>query len=126
MSPFAGEMLVQEIAPRIRNSLAGSVTQVGADDHEELIQDATVTAAKMLHSVEARGKFVTPGNIAYYVIKLVRQGRRSTGQSKTDAMHPATQLAGRSSLVSLEQPIGGEQDSEDLAAHLESVGILAD
>ncbi len=115
MSPHAGEMLVQEIAPRIRSSLASSVTQVGADDLGELVQDATAIAARLLISAESRGKEVSAGNITYYAVKLVRQGRRSTGQSKTDAMHPATQLAGRSSLVSFEQPFSSEQDSEEPA-----------
>src|SRR5437879_4250980 len=105
MSPFAGKLLVEEIVPRIRVSvLAGSIV-VGADDHKELIQDAIATAATLLMSTEARAKKVTAGNIAFYAVGLVRQGRRSTGQSKTDVMHPGTQLAGRSHLVSLEQPL---------------------
>ncbi len=118
MSPSAGKLLVEEIIPRIRVSmLAGSII-VGADDHEELIQDATATAATLLMSTETRGKKVTPGNVAFYAVGLVRQGRRSTGQSKTDVMHPGTQLAGRSRLVSLEQPFNGpSEDDEPTCLH---------
>lgn len=113
MSPTAGKLLVEEIIPRIRVSVLACSIVVGADDHEELIQDATATAATLLMSTEARGKKVTPGNIAFYAVGLVRQGRRSTGQSKTDVMHPGTQLAGRSRLVSLEQPLNTASDDDE-------------
>src|SRR5260370_20289832 len=117
MSPSAGKLLVEEIIPRIRVSvLAGSIV-VGADDHEELIQDATATAAILLMSTEARGKKVTPGNIAYYAVGLVRQGRRSTGLSTTDVMHPATQIKGRCRIESLDQPIAQEAEGDELCLH---------
>ncbi len=111
MSPQAGELLVQEIVPRIR-SLAHSLTPIGCEDREELAHDAAAIAAKLLLSTQARGKKVTPGNIAYYAVGLVRQGRRSTGLSTTGAMHPATQLKGRSSLVSLDAPCNSEGESD--------------
>jgi hypothetical protein len=111
MSPQAGELLVQEIVPRIR-SLAHSLTPIGCEDQEELARDATAIAAKLLVSTEARAKKVTPGNIAYYAVGLVRQGRRSTGLSTTDVMHPATQLKGRSSIVSLDEPYSSEGEAD--------------
>jgi len=118
MSPQAGELLVQEIAPRIRSSLSHCVSQVGPDDIDELVQDAIATAAKLLHSVETRAKKVTAGNISYYAVRLTREGRRSTGFKKTDPLHPATQIAGRCRVVSLEEPFGGEiEDQETLCLH---------
>ncbi len=118
MSPQAGELLVQEIAPRIRSSLSHSISQVGSDDIGELVQDAIATAAKLLHSVETRAKKVTAGNISYYAVRLTREGRRSTGFKKNDALHPATQIAGRCRVVSLEEPLGGEiEDQETLCLH---------
>jgi hypothetical protein len=117
MSPKAGELLVNEIAPRI-HSMAPSLTTIGSEDREELCQDAIAIAAALLMSTEVRGKKVTPGNIAFYAIGHVRQGRRSTGQSKTDTMHPGTQIAGRSRLVSLEQPINSaSEDDEPTCLH---------
>src|SRR6266481_4699608 len=112
MSPKAGELLVQEIVPRIR-SLAHSLTPIGCEDREELAHDATAMAAQLLLSAEARGKKVTPGNIAYYAVGLVRQGRRSTGLRKTDPMHPAAQIHGRSHMVSLDASFGNEADGEE-------------
>ena len=116
--------MVQEIAPRIHSFIASSVTQVGADDIGELVQDGIATAAAMLASAEARGKKVTAGNVAYYAVGLVRQGRRSYGGSTTDVLSPGTQIAGRCRLESLDQPIAGEAESGDvmclhdvLAAH---------
>ena len=118
MSPQAGELLVQEIAPRIRSSLRHSVSPVGPDDLGELVQDTIAIAAQLLHSVETRGKKVTAGNISYYAVRLTRQGRRSTGFKKTDPLHPAAQIAGRSRVVSLEEPLGGEiEDQETLCLH---------
>jgi hypothetical protein len=127
MSPSAGKILVEEIIPRIRVSvLAGSAIIVGADDHDELIQDATATAAKLLHSVEARGKTVTPGNVAYFAVRLTGQGRRSTGQSKTDVMHPGTQINSRTTLVSLDAPLTSEGDGEEIMCLHETLACGAE
>jgi hypothetical protein len=104
MSPQSGELLVKEVAPRIHSSKR-SFKPIGCEDVEEQAQDAIATAAQLLHSLDARGKQVTPGNIGYYVILLTRQGRRSTGLSKTDPMHPATQIAGRTRMQSLEEVV---------------------
>src|SRR3954451_7924138 len=92
MSPLAGEMLVQEIAPRIRSALPHTVPRIGAEDVEELVQDALAMAAQILVSAGAKGKSVTPGNVAFYAICLAKAGRRSTGFSKTDVLHSGTQL----------------------------------
>ena len=78
MSPQTGELLVNEVAPRIRSSLVG-VNGIGSEDPAELQQDAVAMAAGLLESTETRGKQVTPGNVAYYAVKHIRQGRRSTG-----------------------------------------------
>jgi hypothetical protein len=113
MSPQAGFILLHEIVPRLRAAISNSVCFVGSEDAEELIQDTVATAAKMLHSVEARGKAVTPGNICYYAVKLTRQGRRSTGQRKSDPLDPMAQLNGSCSLVSLDAPLSSETDGEE-------------
>ena len=112
MSPQTGELLVNEVAPRIRSSLVG-VNSIGSEDPEELEQDAVAMAAGLLESIEARGKQVTPGNVAYFAIKQIRQGRRSTGFFKSDAHHPAAQMSGRSRVVSLEEPVKSEEGSDE-------------
>jgi len=124
--------LVQEIAPRIRSSVPGSVSQVGADDIDELVQDGIAIAAVLLTSAHARGKKVTPGNIAYYAIGLLRQGRRSTGLSKTGPLHPAAQLNGRSRMLSLDAVLTNEAEGEEptclhdaLAAQVEDPATIA-
>jgi hypothetical protein len=43
--------------------------------------------------------------VAYFAVKLTRSGRRSTGSSATDVMHPATQLSGRTRLTSFDEPV---------------------
>ena len=103
-----------EIVPRLRATLPNAVCLVGCEDTEELIQDATAIAAKILDSVEARQRAATPGNIAYYATKLTRQGRRSTGQRQNDPLDPLTQLSGRCRLVSLDAPLTSETDGEEI------------
>jgi DNA-directed RNA polymerase specialized sigma24 family protein len=105
MSPTASALLVQEIAPRIRSSM-NAVPAVGSDDHEELAQDAIATAAGLLDSAERRGKSVTAGNVAYYAVRLTRQGRRSTGYHRTDALHPAAHIHGNACTVAVDGPAG--------------------
>ena len=77
MSPQAEAMLVGEIVPRLKVLIPHSVAQIGHEDYEELVQDSTVMAARMLNSAELRGKKVTAGNIAYYTVLHARTGRRS-------------------------------------------------
>ena len=112
MSPQAGFVLINEIVPRLRAAIPNTVCFVGCEDAEELIQDATAMAAKLLHSVEQAGKQVTPGNIAYYTIQHLKSGRRSTGSGTVDVMQPGTQLHGRSRLESLDAlvPLEGENN----------------
>jgi DNA-binding NarL/FixJ family response regulator len=117
MSPQAGWILQAEVAPRLRSAIPRSVHGVGAEDAEELVQDATAIAAKMLHSVEQQGKTVTAGNLAYYALQQVRSGRRSTGSSVVDVMGSGTQLKGGSRLHSLDEPVDDESGGELFAFH---------
>ena len=55
MSPHASWLLVNEIIPRIASAVPRAVKTVGAEDHEELIQDATALAARMLNNVKTAG-----------------------------------------------------------------------
>ena len=94
----------EQVVPRLRSAIPRAVRCVGAEDPEELIQDGTAIAAKMLHNAEAAGKKVTPGNIAYYTIQHLKSGRRSTGSSVVDVLGTGTQLNGSTRLTSLEEP----------------------
>ena len=114
MSPQAGFVLLNEIVPRLRSAIPGAVCFVGCEDPQELIQDATAMAAKLLHNAEAAGKKVTPGNIAFYAIQHMRSGRRSTGSSKVDAMATGTQLNGRTQLVSLEEVVPMQDENNEV------------
>jgi len=64
MSPQAGWILQEEVVPRLRSSIPRAVRCVGAEDAEELIQDATVIATRMIIRAETQGKLgkLTPGN----------------------------------------------------------------
>jgi len=64
MSPQAGWILQEEVVSRRRASIPRNVSCAGAEDSEELIQDATAMAAKLMDSAENAGKQVTSGNIA--------------------------------------------------------------
>ncbi len=88
-----------------------SVRPVGCEDVEELVQDATAIAARMLESVETAGKRVTPGNLAYYTVAVLKSGRRSTGSSTTDVIAVGAQLKGRTRLTSLEEVVASDLES---------------
>ena len=112
MSPQAGCLLMEHIAPRLHVT-SRCLPQVGADDAEELYQDGIAIAAQMLDSAERRGKKVTAGNIAWYAGKQLASGRRSTYGGRADALSPAAQLDDNAQLTSLQQevardPITGE------------------
>jgi hypothetical protein len=86
---------------------------VGSEDKEELLQDGLIMAFRMLQSAENVGKSVTAGNVAYYTLKHLRSGRRSTGSRSTDPLHPVTQLSGRSIVLSLEEPLPGDEPTDE-------------
>jgi hypothetical protein len=109
MSPHASWSLVHEVVPRIASSVPRVVRFVGSEDEQEIIQDATAMAAKMLINAEAAGKQVTPGNIAYYTLQHMKSGRRSVGHSNADVLGSATQLHGRSHVSSFDEPIMKEE-----------------
>lgn len=118
MTVDEGIMLVEQIVPRLKVAIPKAVPHIGCEDHEELIQDATVTAAQMLIRANAQGKKVTAGNIAYYAILHCKSGRRSYGSSKVDVMAAGTQVNGRSAVHSMEEEIGFQQDEFDGPATL--------
>jgi hypothetical protein len=111
MSPQAGWLLQDQIVPRLISSIPRAVSCIGCEDPQELVQDATAMAAKMLHNVEAAGKKVTPGNIAYYTIQHMKSGRRSTGSTVADVLGSGTQLNGRSRTNSFEEVVSSDEET---------------
>ena len=110
MSPQAGLVLVQEIAPRLRSAIPQCVRKVGAEDDEELLQDGLTMAAQMLDNLEERGKSVTPGNVAYYTLLHLKSGRRSYSGGRTDVMGSSTQLDHSSMVLSFEEVVGFNEE----------------
>jgi hypothetical protein len=106
------EYMLQEVAPRLRAGLGSSMPRSGGEDDAELLQDGLVIALGLLRGAQTKSKTVTPGNIAYYSIKHLRAGRRSTGFRKNDPLHPAAQLNG-CRVYSLDEPVPTE-NGEDL------------
>lgn len=87
-------MLVNEVVPRLRNA-ARSIPKIGCEDDEEIIQDATLVAARMMDSAEKAGKTFTAGNMSYYAAKAARSGRRSYYTGRSDVMSPGAQIDGK-------------------------------
>jgi len=110
MSPRSGWLSVNEIVPRLRSAVPQVAHCVGAEYPEELIGDATLHAARILHSAEARNKTVSASNVAYYAIEHTRSGRRSCGNSASDVHGAATQLKGRTRLESMEQVVASNEE----------------
>lgn len=93
MSPQNDDMLVNEVVPRLR-SIARSVPKFGCEDDEEIVQDATLVAARMMDSAEKAGNTFTGSNVAYYAARAARSGRRSYYTGRSDAMSPGCQIDG--------------------------------
>lgn len=58
MSPTAGQMLVNEIAPILMGTIPRAARPVRGEDVSELQQDALAQAAAIVDSAERRGKKV--------------------------------------------------------------------
>ena len=107
MSPQAGWILQEEIAPRIAGAVPRSILCIGAEDSQELVQDGITLAAKMVDRLEQQGRLdtVTPGNIAYYTLQHLKSGRRANGSSRVDVMASGTQLNGSTRMHSLNEVV---------------------
>ena len=104
MSPMLEEMLVNEVVPRLRGTVR-TIPKIGCEDDEEIIQDATLMAARMMDSAEKAGKTFTAGNMAYYATKAARSGRRSYYTGRSDVMSPGCQISGNASHECLDHEI---------------------
>ncbi|MEQ2008279.1 MAG: helix-turn-helix domain-containing protein [Limisphaerales bacterium] len=113
MSSHVDNVLTDEIVPRLRHLIPHHVSFVGAEDAEELLQDATLMAARLLASARAKGKQVTPGNVAFYTMLHIRCGRRSHSAGRSDAMGSRTQIMGLSRVTSLASPMPAPDDAPD-------------
>ena len=104
MSPQAGWILKEEVAPRIAAVVPRSMQPVGAEDHQELIADGVCMAAKMINLFEAQGKLgkVSASNISYYCLQHLKSGRRASGCSLADVHGTQAQLNGASELHSFQ------------------------
>jgi DNA-binding NarL/FixJ family response regulator len=111
MSPQAGFVLQDQVVPRLRAVIPRSVLCIGSEDHEELVQDATCLAARIMHNAEAKRKRISPSNAAYYAIQHCKSGRRAVGHSSVDALGSATQLQGKSRLESMEEVVASNEES---------------
>ena len=111
MSPEAGWLLVDQIVPRLRAVIPRSVLCIGAEDHEELVQDATCLAARIMHNGEQKGKRIPHQSAAYYALQHCKSGRRSVGHSCSDVHGTSTQLNGRSRLESMEEVVAVNEES---------------
>ena len=112
MTAAAGLLLIDEIVPRIQAAVSKCVKKVGAEDDDELTQDGAALAAAAIESCEARGQPLYANSIAFYTVQRLKSGRRSYGATRSDAMCPAAQLDGHSTLASLDEPIPGDGESD--------------
>jgi hypothetical protein len=116
MSPKAGWILQEEIAPRIGGTVPKSILCVGAEDHTELIADGVCMAARMIDRVEQQGKLgkVSAGNISYYTLQHLKSGRRSMGSSTVDVYGSMAQLNGSTGLHSLNEVVSESEVGDEI------------
>jgi DNA-directed RNA polymerase specialized sigma24 family protein len=107
------QMLVEEVVPRLRNA-ARTIPKIGHEDDEEIIQDATLMAARMMDSAERAGHPVTAGNVSYYAAKAARSGRRSYSAGRSDVLSPGCKIDGRARHEWLDDEIEIEMEFGDI------------
>ena len=109
MSPEAGAVLLEQIAPRLKAAVP-FIKPVGCEDKEELYADGLAMAAHLLESNERQGKQVPPSSVAYYTVLHLKSGRRSHSAARTDVYGSGTQLDGKTALLSTETEIGWDPE----------------
>ena len=113
MNPAIEKLHLQEVRPRLRIAIAHTVPTVGSDDPEELLQAGVLIALRLLNGTRCSRKKVTAANVAYYTVKYLRSGRRSTGYRKADPLHPASQLNGNCRVHSLEERVAVDRSTDE-------------
>jgi DNA-directed RNA polymerase specialized sigma24 family protein len=93
MSPRNDEKLLNDVIPRLRKAVH-TIRKVGCEDDEELVQDTTLMAARLMDSAENAGHPITAGNASFYAVKAARSGRRSYYSGRSDAYSAGCQLDG--------------------------------
>ena len=104
MSPMLNEMLVTEVVPRLR-ATARSIPKIGHEDDEEILQETTLMAARMMESAEKAGRKFVAGNMVHYATKVARSGRRSHYSGRSDVFSPGCQIDGKARHESLDEEI---------------------
>jgi DNA-directed RNA polymerase specialized sigma24 family protein len=119
MSPSAGYVLRDQIAPRIAAAVPRTILPVGSEDAEELVADGIAMAANMVNRLEQQNKFsnITPGNVAFYFLQHMKSGRRSFGASTVDALGIGAQLNGRSRTTSFNEPVQIDELGEEFTVN---------
>ena len=110
MSPEAGAVLLEQIAPRLKGAVA-HIKPVSCEDKEELYQDGLCMAAHLLEANERNGKQVPACSVAYYTILHLKSGRRSHSAARTDVMGSGTQLDGKTAVLSMETEVGYDPET---------------
>lgn len=117
MSPQAGVVLVNEIMPIIEATIPRVAKPGIGEDAEELIQDATASAAGMIDSMESAGKRPIAKSIAYYAIQRTKVGRRSYSAGTCDALSPATSIRRKISRTSMDKDHTDVTDGTSASLH---------
>ena len=71
-------------------------------------------ACKDAEALERHGKAEHLKNIAYFTIQRMKNGRRSTGDHRTDVMAPGCRMDGRAELLSLDAPLTNDDHDSDV------------
>ena len=110
MSPEAGTVLLEQIAPRLKMAVP-YIKTVGCEDREELYQDGLCMAAHLLEANERNGKHVAASSVAYYTVLHLKSGRRSHSANRTDVFSSGTQLDRKVAVLSMETEVGFDPET---------------
>ena len=114
MSPLLQQAFMDKVYPVICATVPRIIRPIGAEDPQELVQDALAMACRDAEALERNGKTAQLKNIAYFTIQRMKNGRRSTGDHRTDVMSPGCRVDGRADVVSMDTPLVDDQDDQEL------------
>lgn len=116
MSPYACQVLVEQILPALACTVPRTVYPTDTEDAAELLHEGIAIAANMLEADERAGRTPIPASVVYYSVQRLKSGRRSQTSSTVDVLSPLARRANGFAVVSLDEPVAGcsDADGEDL------------
>lgn len=100
-SPGAARQYFTGILPSLERRAMTAFSYLDPDAREEAVAETVAICWKDYVGCLGKGKRVTPGNLAYYAVKHVREGNLFNGKQTRDVMGDRARILGRAHVESI-------------------------